>query len=244
MLTSAICAAIAVALMTASPPRSRLRRLDATRSGPPAGIRATVGRSDLWTSPWFAAALAAFTTTRFVSGWPGIAAAAVVGLLVHRWVGGLESAGHKARRDQINRDLPFAVDLVVAALAAGRPPGQVLRLVGEAVGGPLDQELQSISARLDLGADPVEVWKDMTEHPDLAVLGRSFARAHQSGASMTTVLDHCAQDLRRQRRAALQQRARSVGVRTAAPLGACFLPAFILVGIVPTIVGAFQRFVL
>lgn len=244
MLTSAIFAAIAAALLTTAPPMSRLRQLGASRAEPAAGIRAAVGRADLWTSPWFAAALAAFTTTRFISGWLGFAAAAVVALFVRRWVSGLESSGEKARRDQINRDLPFAVDLVVAALAAGRPPGQVLRVVGEAVGGPLEREFQSTSAKLELGADPVDVWREMAEHTELSVLGRSFARAHQTGASMTTVLDRCVQDLRRQRRAVLQQRARSVGVRTAAPLGACFLPAFILVGIVPTIVGAFQRFVI
>ncbi|MPZ96075.1 MAG: type II secretion system protein, partial [Propionibacteriales bacterium] len=32
---------------------------------------------------------------------------------------------------------------------------------------------------------------------------------------------------------------RSVGVRAAAPLGLCFLPAFVLIGIVPAIAGAF-----
>jgi hypothetical protein len=46
-------------------------------------------------------------------------------------------------------------------------------------------------------------------------------------------------DLRRRRRAAAEQRARSVGVRAAAPLGLCFLPAFVLIGVVPSVVSAF-----
>jgi pilus assembly protein TadC len=37
----------------------------------------------------------------------------------------------------------------------------------------------------------------------------------------------------------MEQSARSVGVHAAAPLGLCFLPAFVLVGIVPSIVSVF-----
>jgi hypothetical protein len=48
--------------------------------------------------------------------------------------------------------------------------------------------------------------------------------------------------VRRRRRARADAIARGVGVRAAAPLGACFLPAFLLIGVVPTIVGAFGAF--
>ncbi|MGQ2913044.1 MAG: type II secretion system F family protein, partial [Aeromicrobium sp.] len=51
------------------------------------------------------------------------------------------------------------------------------------------------------------------------------------------VLAAAAADLRRDRASQARERARAVGVRTAAPLGLCFLPAFFLVGIVPTLIG-------
>ena len=41
-----------------------------------------------------------------------------------------------------------------------------------------------------------------------------------------------------------QARARSLGVRTAAPLGLCFMPAFIVLGVVPTVIGTFSAAVL
>ena len=44
------------------------------------------------------------------------------------------------------------------------------------------------------------------------------------------------------RPARLRERSQRVGVRTAAPLGLCFLPAFFLIGIVPTIVATFSSF--
>jgi pilus assembly protein TadC len=49
-----------------------------------------------------------------------------------------------------------------------------------------------------------------------------------------------ADELRRERGARLRERSQRVGVRTAAPLGLCFLPAFFLIGIVPTVVATFS----
>ncbi|MCL8253036.1 hypothetical protein AERO_16735 [Aeromicrobium fastidiosum] len=51
-----------------------------------------------------------------------------------------------------------------------------------------------------------------------------------------------ADELRRERVARLREHGQRVGVRTAAPLGLCFLPSFFLVGIVPTVVATFSSF--
>jgi pilus assembly protein TadC len=51
------------------------------------------------------------------------------------------------------------------------------------------------------------------------------------------VLAHVAEEVRRRRVAELRRRAAAVGPASAAPLGLCFLPAFFLVGIVPTVIG-------
>ena len=46
-----------------------------------------------------------------------------------------------------------------------------------------------------------------------------------------------AEELRERTRADVEARARSVSTRAAAPLGVCFLPAFVLLGIVPLVAG-------
>ena len=66
-----------------------------------------------------------------------------------------------------------------------------------------------------------------------------MARAHETGASVRTVVERLAVDLAAQRHVAAQERARTVEVRAAAPLGVCFLPAFVLLGVVPMVVGVF-----
>ena len=53
------------------------------------------------------------------------------------------------------------------------------------------------------------------------------------------VVEQVAAEQRRVARGARRERARRVGVRTAAPLGLCFLPAFFCIGIAPTLLGVF-----
>lgn len=244
MIWAIVFAALAAAAGLRAPPWQRLRHAVVRPGEGQSRQRTAVPNADLLTSPWLAAAAAGATVLVFVSGWTGVVAAVAAAAIVHRWVGGLESITVRKRRERVARDLPVGGDLLVAALAAGRPPGQALAAVASAVRGPLGHDLAAIAARIELGADPARVWAEVARDPVLGPIGRSFGRAASSGASVTTVLARCVEDLRRRRHTEANRVARSAGVRTAAPLGLCFLPAFIVVGVVPTVVGAFWRLVL
>ena len=63
-------------------------------------------------------------------------------------------------------------------------------------------------------------------------------RAAESGASVADAMARLADDLRLSSRAAVEARARAVGVRAALPLGVCLLPAFVLLGVVPLVAGS------
>ena len=64
-----------------------------------------------------------------------------------------------------------------------------------------------------------------------------MVRSAASGAPLAGVLARVAEDLRRDRQQVVEVAARAAGVRAVAPLGACFLPAFVLVGVVPVVVS-------
>jgi hypothetical protein len=49
------------------------------------------------------------------------------------------------------------------------------------------------------------------------------------------VLDGTVEDLRREHRSAVQAAARAAGVRVVAPLALCFLPAYLVIGVVPIV---------
>lgn len=167
----------------------------------------------------------------------GIMAAIVLTPVARSAVGGLESSAARRRASRLVEQLPTALDLMVAALGAGRPPGGAFALVAEVIPLPLGDELGLVASRLAVGGDPLAVWAHLADDPVLGPLGRAFRRAATSGMPVARVVASVADDMRRERRAARRERSRRVGVRTAAPLGACFLPAFFLVGIIPTIAG-------
>lgn len=236
LLTALLTATGAALIVRAGAPR-RLRALTSEPSpGAPASRHAS---SRWWASPVLAGVVASASVLAVVGPPTGVVLALVAGVAAHEWVSRAEFAAHRRRRERLEQDLPLAVDLLVACLSAGRPPAAALSVVAAAVQGPVAEELRAITARLDMGVDALAVWHRLAHDSAMGPLGRSFARATRSGSSVTVALSRCADDLRRRRRSAAHARARSVGVQAAGPLGICFLPAFMLVGIVPTVVSLF-----
>ncbi|MFI0449123.1 type II secretion system F family protein [Actinomadura sp. 6N118] len=109
--------------------------------------------------------------------------------------------------------------------------------MGTTVGGPLGEELQSVVVQIRLGVDPAVAWLALAKEPALAPLARTAVRAAGSGTALAPSLARLASDQRRVARTAAAARARAAGVRAVAPLGLCFLPAFMLLGVVPAIAG-------
>lgn len=148
-----------------------------------------------------------------------------------------ENAERRRRRARLVADLPVAVDLLAACLRGGAPWHDAVTAVADAVGGPLGKELQAVSAQIRLGADPAEAWLALAEEPTLAPLARTATRAASTGAALAPTLSRLARDQRRVARSAAAARARAAGIRALAPLGLCFLPAFVLLGVVPAVAG-------
>ncbi|WP_246006720.1 type II secretion system F family protein [Actinomadura pelletieri] len=166
---------------------------------------------------------------------------AVIGVLaaVGVWYsfGRLGVAERRRRRARLVADLPVAVDLLAACLRGGAPWQEAVDAVADAVGGPLGDELHAVSVQIRLGADPADAWRALAKEPALASLARTAGRAASTGASLAPSLSRLARDQRRVARTAAAARARAAGIRALAPLGLCFLPAFVLLGVVPAIAG-------
>jgi pilus assembly protein TadC len=70
-----------------------------------------------------------------------------------------------------------------------------------------------------------------------ARLIRAVDRSGQSGAALAGSFHRVAEDLRTERLLAAEATARRAGVLIVLPLGLCFLPAFVLTGLVPVMVA-------
>jgi Flp pilus assembly protein TadB len=163
----------------------------------------------------------------------GLAGSLAVPLILRR----REPAALRRERDRVTADLPLAADLMVACLRAGQPITGALDVTVLAIGGPLGDRLAWVSRQLRLGADPESAWSALAGERSLAPLARTMSRAALSGAPVADVLARVSDDSRHAARAMSAAAARRVGVQAVAPLGLCFLPAFVLLGIVPVVAG-------
>jgi pilus assembly protein TadC len=170
-----------------------------------------------------------------VGGVVGAVAGVGAALATDRLLRRETSADERTTRASLVRDLPGACDLLGVCLAAGLPVGGALAAVGAAVPGPLGFQLRAVAALYRLGAEPRRAWADVP--PELAALGRALVRAGESGASVVPALRALAADTRSAGRAKVEADVRRAGVWILAPLGLCFLPAFVCLGVVPLVMG-------
>lgn len=226
MIVAACCAAAAVWCVIDPGPRRRCQRLTASAAPPVRRIR-----------PELVAAMMLPMLGFGLFGVLGLLIGAAVAPVGYRLVVRLEPASRRRERLAIADQLPLAVDLLAAAMAAGVPVRRAIEVVAAAVASPIGPQLEELARRLLVG-DVETLWRHHADGP-LAPLARALLRAERHGIGVVSVLEDSARDLRAERQATRRESARRVGVRTAAPLGLCFLPAFFLVGIVPMLVGAF-----
>ena len=181
------------------------------------------------------AGLAGLAAALLIGGPVGVAAGAAVALTGDRLLrrGGPEA--ERAVRSALHRDLPVACDLLAVCLQAGLPVGGALAAVGSALPAPLGARLAAVAGLYRLGAEPPRAWADVGE--ELGSLARALVRAGDSGASVVPALGALASDLRASARAAVEADVRRAGVWVLAPLGLCFLPAFVCLGVVPLVIG-------
>lgn len=252
IVVAVLCASLGIALLV--PGRGRLA--GPTACVPPLPVREEpVGEGPVGERPvregegllrrgrWLWAGLAGAGAAALLGGPLAVPAGAGAFTVVAVTTGRLEPAGARRRREEVRRDLPAVVTLLAAALRSGAAPGDAIDLVCRALPGSAAGRLTPMAARLRLGGDPVALWGALGADPELGSLGRTLARAHRTGAPVVVAVERLADDLARQARAAVEDRARAVGVRAAVPLGLCLLPSFLLLGIVPLAVSLAQSIV-
>lgn len=237
-LLAALSAALAVALLLdrrgSSPARERLRRIRRT-----AVAHVDVGADERRRRRWAVAVASLAIGWLIVDWWGllGLVAAVVGGVALDAWLQRLEPRALRRRREQLETDAPLGAEILAACLATGSAPDRAAEAVASAIGGPVGEELRAVVAHLRLGGDPASSWRQLETVAPLAPLGRAVARAVDSGAPVAQAVSSVADEQRRHRRWQAQLRAHRVGVQAAAPLGLCFLPAFVLIGIVPVVIG-------
>jgi Flp pilus assembly protein TadB len=157
-------------------------------------------------------------------------------------LGSSRGAAHRdaAHAAAVDREVPEMLDLLAAGSSGGLSAELALRRASAALPGILGRDLRAIFARADLGArwrDELDAYAVATASSDLrraiAILGRS----ETLGSSLLEATRDLASDVRRTRRAAALERARTAPVKMLFPLVFLILPAFLLLTVVPVLLA-------
>jgi pilus assembly protein TadC len=180
---------------------------------------------------------AAVGVVAFIGRWWAAFPAAAAGVGVYRFLRTREPADVVQARLRAAADLPLCADLLAAAVRAGAPVDRAVSAVADALGGPLGERLTRTARSLRLGAGPAEAWAHLRDVTGAQRLVAAAIRSSDSGGALAGALTRLTDDLRADRVVAAEAAAQRAGVLIVLPLGLCFLPAFVLAGLVPVLVA-------
>nr|WP_084702318.1 type II secretion system F family protein [Amycolatopsis alba] len=151
--------------------------------------------------------------------------------------------GRTARENEVSELLRSAatLDLLAACLASGLPVSVALEAVVPAASPKTAVALRSVASRLAVGIGPAEAWAPVRDRPGLTELSVAAVRTVRAGTALATHAKDLARRLRESLSAEAEERAERAGVLLAAPIGLCFLPAFLCLGVLPVVLGLAGR---
>jgi Flp pilus assembly protein TadB len=153
---------------------------------------------------------------------------------------GLRRARHWRSRTERRADpllLAAGWDLLAAGMRSGLTLPVVLRAVAAELDGQPHQALREVADHLALGSDPIASWEPALAHPDTAELARAARRTARTGSALAETAADLAERCRGRATQHAEARAQRGAVWISAPLGLCFLPAFLCLGVLPIVLG-------
>jgi tight adherence protein C len=138
----------------------------------------------------------------------------------------------KTRLEQIDKELPELIDLLIATIEAGMGFGGSLSLVANRLRGALGDEVRLTIRQQNLGISTSEALEDMLERcdtPSMRAFVRTVTRGEAMGISIAPILRELTADMRRRRRQAAQERMHKAPVKILFPLMFMIMPALIIV---------------
>lgn len=167
----------------------------------------------------------------------------LVALLYLGWVlPDLMLAGRVRRRQAtIDRDLPDFLDILAVVVAAGLGFRAALARVGDAVGGPVSEEIGTALREMDLGESRRAAFDRLRSRNDSEALGTfvtALLQAEELGTPLTDVIADIAIDMRREFAQMARRQAAQASPRVSLIVTTVIVPGAILLIITALFVGS------
>jgi tight adherence protein C len=145
-----------------------------------------------------------------------------------------------ARRDEITRGLPDALDLLTISVEAGLGFDMALSKVVEKTGGPLSYEFARAIYEIRLGKTRRDAMRDMATRadcPDLSQFISALVQADKLGVSIGNILRVQADQMRQKRRQRAEETAQKAPLKMSFVLVFFVLPALLIVLLGPAVIN-------
>jgi pilus assembly protein TadC len=133
-----------------------------------------------------------------------------------------------------------SLDILAVCLNAGMPVPAAARATASSASGPLTLLLSRAADLLVLGADPATAWAPRAGEeldPHCLALLRLARQSAASGSALAVAVAELSAQIRQEAAHRAEAAAERASVVIAGPLGLCFLPAFICLGVAPVVAG-------
>ncbi len=145
----------------------------------------------------------------------------------------------RARGDEIDRELPELIDLLVVSIEAGVGLAGALQMLAERMHGPLGVELRLMQQEQSMGLSGDQALSKLLERCDTPSI-RSFVRSLQQGerlgVSIGQILRNLAIEMRTRRRQKAEERAQKAPVKILFPLIFLIFPSMFIVLLGPALI--------
>lgn len=151
----------------------------------------------------------------------------------------------RLRLEQIDREVPELVDLLVTTVEGGVGFAAGLQLASRSIEGPLGQELRLALREQSLGLTPEETLRNLSlrvDSPATRAFTQALVQGESLGVSIGTILRDLAIDMRKRRRQSAEERAQKTPTKILFPLIALILPAMFIVTLGPVLMEALSFF--
>jgi len=149
----------------------------------------------------------------------------------------------ESRLHRIDRAMPELIDLLVVTIEAGLSLSAALQLAGERLKGPLGNELRIVLQEQRMGLTPVQALENMVGRcptPAVEAFTRAMVQGQLLGVSIGQILRSLAIEMRKRRRAQVEQQAQKAPIKMLFPLVFMIFPAMFVVILGPAVVSIFH----
>lgn len=146
----------------------------------------------------------------------------------------------RQQRAAIDAALPDAIEMLILVVRAGMTPHQAVSMLTERAPAPVRPAFVEVDRRRARGATLADALRALPDlvGPGANVVADTLAMAERYGTPIADALEQLSVDVRERRVRQAEAEARKLPIRMSFPLVVCTLPSFVLIAIVPAVLGA------